>query len=94
MTLSIQQTPNELQDWTINWATRGLGADTITTSAWAVNSADVALSDAAETATTTTIWVTGGIPGNAYSITNTVETAGGRTLQETVTYVCIPAEDN
>jgi len=97
MTNVIQQTPTELLDWTIDWATRGLGGDTIASSTFTQSSTDFTLSS--ETITTspstraadsaTLFWLTGGIPGQIYTITNTVITAGGREMQETVTYNCI-----
>ena len=90
MSCNIQQTPTELLDWTINWATRGLGNDTIASSNWAVSSADVILSAPSQTTATTTVWVSGGIPGNVYTITNSIVTSGAREMQETIYYVCIP----
>ena len=85
----VTQTAAELLDWTINWATRGLGSDTISTSVWSQSSTDFTISDISNTNMTTTFWLTGGIAGNSYSITNTIVTAGGRTMQETVNYLCI-----
>ena len=93
MTLSIQQTPIEVLDWTIDYVPRGLGTDTISTSAWASSSSDITITSPAptNTSTTATVWVTGGIPGNIYKITNTVITSAGRTMQETIFYTCLAA---
>jgi hypothetical protein len=88
MSLLIQ-TSAELLDWSINWATRGLGIDTIASSSYTQSSSDFTLSNESNTATTTTFWLTGGIPGNFYTITNSIVTAGGRDMQETVIYECI-----
>ncbi|HZZ81616.1 MAG TPA: hypothetical protein VFE62_24150 [Gemmataceae bacterium] len=85
----IQQTPTELLDYEINWATRGLGIDIIATSAWIASSSDITLTNETFTNTTTTFWLTGGIPGAYYTITNTITTEGGRTMQETIVYQCI-----
>ena len=90
MTCSIQQTPSELLDWTINWATRGLSNDTIASSRWAASSLDVTLSAPSQTTTTTTTWLSGGVAGNVYTITNSIVTSGGREMQETINYICIP----
>lgn len=90
MTCSIQQTPGEMLNWTINWVTRGLGSDIIAASSWEASSSAVTLSASSQTPTTTTIWLTGGIPGNVYAITNSIVTSGGRQMQETVNYICIP----
>ncbi|MCE9562111.1 MAG: hypothetical protein K8U57_08655 [Planctomycetes bacterium] len=90
------KTPSELDDWQINWATRGLGSDTISTSAWAVAAAsDGALSDLGintpspgKTDTTTRVWLSNGIAGNSYLVTNTVTTSGGRELEESFIVDC------
>lgn len=89
MTTVIEQSPNEILDWTIDWTQSALGTDTISSSSWSVSSPDVTLSDASHTNTTATIWVTGGNPGSIYQITNTIVTAGERTMQATAPYVCI-----
>lgn len=90
-TSTIQQTPQELLDYIIDWATRGLGTDTINGSSYTQSSSDFTLSNKSigSPPTTTTFWITGGVAGEYYTITNTVTTAGGRTLQETVIYQCI-----
>lgn len=89
MTVPIAQTPTENLDYTINYATRGLGTDTIATSSFTASSTDFSISNPTNTNTTTTIWVTGGIAGNFYTVTNSIITAGGRTMQETLIYECI-----
>jgi len=90
MTTIIEQTPTESLDWTINWAARGLGSDVITSSGWSQSSSDFAISETSNTITTATFWLTGGNAGNSYSITNTIQTSGGREMQETITFICIP----
>lgn len=85
----IQQTPSELLDYTIDWSSRGLGTDTIASTSWAPSSADLTISTTSFTTTTTTFWLTGGTPGNTYTITNTINTSAGREMQETVVYLCI-----
>lgn len=97
MTLTVTQTPSELLDYVIDWVTRGLGADTISTSTFSASSSDFTISNtqivsspstsAANSATQ--FWITGGIPGNFYYITNSIITSGGRKMQETVIYECI-----
>lgn len=89
----IEQLPTEVLDWTIDWTLRGLGAgDTVNTSNWVVTSTDVTLSGGsinAPTNTKTTIFVTGGQSGLIYYITNTIVTVGGRTMVETIPYICL-----
>lgn len=89
-TTVIEQTPAEKLDWEIDWSTRGLGADTIASSSFQGSSSDITLSDLSNTATTATFWLTGGFPGTTYYITNTIVTSGGRTMAETIPFVCIP----
>jgi hypothetical protein len=64
MTLIFEQCPNELLDYTVNWATRGLGTDTIISQSYTQSSSDFTLSSQSLTPTTTTFWLTGGVPGN------------------------------
>lgn len=82
----ISKTPSETFDGTINWATRGLGADTISSSSWSVSPAGITILSGGQapsfTNTTTTAWFSGGTAGVTYTVTNTITTAGGRTLQE------------
>jgi hypothetical protein len=73
--------PDEVLDYQINWAPR-LGTDTITTSTWIVPG-EITQDSASKTDTATTIWLSGGA-GNL-SITNRIQTAGGRTMDQTVT---------
>lgn len=97
MTLMIDQSPSEILDYEIDWATRGIGTDTISTSAFSASSSEFTVSNPQIVASPSTgvaaqatlFFLTGGIPGSFYYITNTIVTAGGRTMQETVTYECL-----
>jgi hypothetical protein len=99
MTVNIFQTASELLDYTVDWATRGLGTDTISTSTFSGSSGDFTISttsigaspssNAANSATV--FWLTGGVPGKFYSINNTIVTVGGRTMQETIIFACLSA---
>jgi hypothetical protein len=84
----IQQTPASVLDYTVDY-TCDLGVDTIISSSWAASSPDCTLSNAGFTTTSATVFLTGGVPQNIYTITNTVITAGGRTFQETLQYDCV-----
>ena len=85
MATYVQKTAAEVEDFTINWASRGLGADSIQASSWAVAPADLAINSvpATNTSTTATVWLSGGTSGVNYAITNTINTKGGRTFQQT-----------
>jgi hypothetical protein len=84
----ITQTPQELLNYLVNIAPR-LGSDAIANCTFSTSSTAITLSEESHTTTTVTFWLTGGIPGNSYSITLTVTTEAGLTLQETIIYVCL-----
>lgn len=71
--------PNAVLDYTFNWSS-WLGSDTISTSAWTVQSGITRDSDSIVSGNKQTkIWLRGGTAGQAYTITNSITTAGGRT---------------
>ena len=55
-----------------------LGTDTIATSTWVLDAGITKDSDI-NTATASTIWISGGTAGQTYSVANTIVTAAGRT---------------
>jgi len=75
--------PDELLDYSLNWV-NALGTDTIVTSDWSINSADLIENHKTNTATATVIWLEGGGLNQQYVVTNTIETAGGRIFQQSV----------
>jgi len=76
--------PNDVLDYVINWTSfLSQIEDTIVTSTWIVPTGITKNSQEATT-TTTKIWLSGGIVGTKYGITNRIETAGGRTVDQTV----------
>jgi len=70
---------SEVLDYVVDWAT-WLGADTISTSAFAVTSGITVDSDANDT-TSATVWLSGGTGGTQYTVTNTITTAASRTAE-------------
>lgn len=78
--------PDEVLDYVVRWAAR-LAGDTIDTSTWVVPAGLTKDSDT-KTGTTTTIWLSGGTAGQEYSLVNRVVTAGGRTMDQTITLTC------
>ena len=78
--------PAAVLDYSLDWSD-WLGADTIATSAWTVGAGLTKVSDdsAGPAATYTTVWVSGGVNGTAYSCANTITTAAGRTNKRTIT---------
>lgn len=74
---TLVKDPDSVLDYGFDWSL-WLNGDTISTSAWTVPVGLTKDSDSATT-TTTTIWLSGGTPGQLYPITDRVVTAGGRT---------------
>jgi hypothetical protein len=89
--MPITKTPDEILDYEINWATRGLGTDTIATSVWSVFPAGLEIAAPAPTFTSTsaTVWLSGGIADTNYLVTNTITTDGGREFQDSFILNCI-----
>lgn len=95
MTLTIDLTATEKDNFTIDWVTRGLAAgDSIASQSFVPSSTDFTISNTSIVASPSTgaaasgslFWVNGGIPGTFYDITVTATTVSGRILNETVTY--------
>lgn len=69
--------PNAVLDYYVDW-TRWLNGDTIATSVWAVT-AGLTVANDTHTPTAATVWLSGGVMGETYRVTNRITTAGGRT---------------
>lgn len=75
--------PDELLDYELDWSAR-LDGDTIAESDWVVPDGivkDPTKGDTS-TATTATIWLSGGELGEQYELTNRIETAAGRIMDQ------------
>lgn len=72
----------ETADWTMNWDSPNLGTDTIASSVWTVSDPDLLMNaqQPSFTSNTATVWLSGGISGKLYIVTNVITTAGGRTI--------------
>jgi hypothetical protein len=68
--------PDDVLDYMIDW-TAWLGTDSIATSTWVVPVGLTKTTDS-HTATTATIWLSGGTANSTYTVTNHIVTAGGR----------------
>ena len=84
MTIEIAKDAAEDADWTIDWTTKGLGADTIASFTFDVFPAGLVADRPAHAATTTTLWLSGGTPGATYRVEVVATTAGGRKIPETL----------
>ena len=73
--------PDAVLDYLWDW-TAWLDGDTIT-SAIATADAGLTVESSSNTTTAVTVWVSGGTAGETYSLTCTIDTAGGRTDERT-----------
>ena len=71
--------PSARLDYQVDWAA-WLGADTISSVAWTLDSGITNYSTS-NTTTTATIWLSGGTHGQEYLVTCQITTAGGRINQ-------------
>ena len=70
--------PDAVLDYSIEWS-KWLAGDQIQTSAWSVSDPAIEAADDSNTATRTTVWLSGGVAGQSYTVTNRITTSGGRT---------------
>lgn len=77
MSTSYTKDPDAVLDYIIDWSD-WLDSDTINTSSWIIETG-IAEDSNSNTTTTATIWLSGGTVNNEYTVTNRIETVGGRT---------------
>ena len=73
--------PDAVLDYSIDWSAWLPTGDTITASTYTVNSdaADaIVVDDTSFNTTTTTVWLSGGVAGQTYTVTNHITTSAGR----------------
>lgn len=70
--------PDEVLEYTHDWAAEIGTGETISSSTWSVGTGLTRDSDT-NTTTTSTVWLSGGTGGVEYECKNTVETSAGRT---------------
>ncbi len=81
--MTFTKDPNAVLDYSINW-TRWLAGDQIAASEWIVPSGLTKMADP-KTATSATVWLSGGTAGQSYIVTNRITTAAGRTEDRSFT---------
>ncbi len=69
--------PDAVLDYSIEWS-KWLAGDQIQTSSWTVSDAAIEAADYSSTATRTTVWLSGGVAGQFYTVTNRITTSDGR----------------
>lgn len=81
--MTFTKDPNAVLDYTIDW-TRWLAGDQIAASEWLVPTGLTKVADS-KTASSATVWLSGGTAGQSYPVTNRITTAGGRTEDRSFT---------
>lgn len=77
-----EKDPNATLDYTEDWRL-WLGDDILFSSAW-VLPAGVVNAGESHSATTATLWISGGVAGSSYSVYNQITTINGRTDKRTI----------
>lgn len=81
--MTFPKDPNAVLDYTIDW-TRWLAGDQVATSEWLVPTGLTKVGDS-KTASSATVWLSGGTAGQSYMVTNRITTTGGRTEDRSFT---------
>jgi hypothetical protein len=76
--------PSATLDYTLDWGA-WLASDTIATSIWSVPTG-LTLERSEFTQTQAIAWISGGVVGASYAVTNTITTVGGRTDTRTIMF--------
>ena len=76
--------PDATLDWRFDWTDWLDDGETITTSVMTVSAGLVKESDS-HSASSATVWVSGGSPGTPYSVANKITTSAGRIDERTIT---------
>lgn len=90
--IPIQQLPAEFLDYTIDWPKRGLPVEsTIIESTFQADSMDYIISNnqIVSDGLQVLFWLTGGISGTNYVITNTITLSTGEIMQVMIPYLCL-----
>ena len=77
--------PDAILDYGFDWSL-WLDTDTISTSTWIIP-AGLTRDSQTNTTTTTTVWISSGVDGTEYPITNLITTAAGRQEDRTMTII-------
>lgn len=77
--------PGDVLDYSRDW-TDFLDTDTITASTWSVPDG-ITMDSESNTSTVATVWLSGGTLGERYTVTNTIETEDGRTVEGSITII-------
>ena len=81
--------PDAILDYQIDWSDWMADGDTISASEWIVDSDDddaLTVDDDSFTDDATTVWLSAGVAGVIYLVTNRITTAGGRVEDRTLEF--------
>lgn len=81
--MTFTKDPNAVLDYTIDW-TRWLAGDQVATSEWLVPTGLAKMADT-KTASSATVWLSGGTTGQLYTVANRITTTGGHTEDRSFT---------
>lgn len=83
--------PSSVIDWTHDWADYLQSSETISSSTWSVTpttTSPLTVDSDTETTTTATVWLSGGLVGQVYRVTNQIVTNQSRTEQRDLVIRC------
>lgn len=84
-TFRVTKDANAVLDYTMDWSQWLATGDDLATSTWTTTTGLVKDSDVLDADNTTTVWLSGGTPGQTYVATNRITTTGGRTDDRSIT---------
>lgn len=82
MAKKYDKDPDATLDYTVDWSA-WLGTDVIDSASWNVPD-DLVNEHDSNTTTDATVWLSGGVAGTSYEVTNHIETDGGRIDERTI----------
>lgn len=83
----IEKDPDSVLDYKIDWSEWLASGDTVNGAAWTA-ATGITIDSSAYDTTSSTVWLSGGTVGEEYEVMCEIETAGGRTENQTFTVIC------
>lgn len=76
--IKFYKEPTAILDYSIDWSDFLTGGDTIVSSTWSTSDIGIVVDSNTYTTNTTTVWLSGGVDGYNYVVTNSIVTQLGR----------------
>ena len=89
---TFDKDPDEVLDYTINWANRLLPSETISDSTWTLDAGITKDSDSLS-GSAATIWLSGGVAGTKYVLVNRITTSAGRKYEQPFRVNCVDSKN-